>query len=365
MAEAIIRKIYQLVTDESVLPGLMRDMEGLVAGYSSALMIATPEGNFMHQTNMNPEIVDAYNDHYGDKDVWLNEFDKVPVGSVVGGLANLAPHSDFDGGYLNDILLASDCKDCLSTKLIGTSDLIASYSVYRDYSKDAFDTAACERMATVTRHFQHAIALRSEFDALKGMNGILSSALEGLDAPMLLLRSDGEIVWANAAAEHQLAQQRLVKARSGRLTPADSRLDSQFSATIESVFRSRRGGAFPVTATDEQAIGVIYFTFVQGEEQHSSLLPMAGSPSASLALAKLKLGHRENPHLHRILRTLFGLTGQQASVAEMIYLGKTIPEISAALSIGAGTARNHLKAVFEKTGTHRQSELMKLISQLS
>ena len=365
MTDAIIRKMYQLVTDNSVLPDLMRDMESLVDGYSSALMIATPERNFMYQTNMDPEIVEAYNNHYGDKDVWLNEFDKIKVGSVVGGLATLAPHSEFDGGYLNDILLASECKDCLSTKLVGSQELIASYSVYRDYSKEAFDTEACERMALVGQHFRHAIALRSEFDELRGKHEVLIRTLEALETPMMLIQSGGSIVWANPAAEHQLAQQRLLKVEGGKLIPANKRLHNQFEAKIERVFEHGFGAAIPLMGTREIDIGVLYVSSVNAAIRPAFLPSLDGSLGTPLVLAKLKMGRRDNPHLHNILRTLFGLTGQQASVAELVFAGKAIPEIAAVLGIGTGTVRNHLKAIFQKTGTHRQSELLKLISQLT
>ena len=44
--------------------------------------------------------------------------------------------------------------------------------------------------------------------------------------------------------------------------------------------------------------------------------------------------------------------------------GMSIDGVAERLRISRETARNHLKSAFFKTGTHRQSELINLVSQL-
>jgi DNA-binding CsgD family transcriptional regulator len=55
---------------------------------------------------------------------------------------------------------------------------------------------------------------------------------------------------------------------------------------------------------------------------------------------------------------LYGLTKGEAALAGHLLRGKSIEEAAGALFISPHTARTHLKRIFMKTDTHRQSELV-------
>ena len=55
---------------------------------------------------------------------------------------------------------------------------------------------------------------------------------------------------------------------------------------------------------------------------------------------------------------------EAARVAALVGQGKSVVEVAALLASSPGTVRNHLKAVFAKTGVERQSELAALLSRL-
>lgn len=58
---------------------------------------------------------------------------------------------------------------------------------------------------------------------------------------------------------------------------------------------------------------------------------------------------------------LFRLTHGEARFVRMLVHRRSLQKASAALAISPETARRHLKSVFEKTGTHSQSELAQLL----
>lgn len=65
-----------------------------------------------------------------------------------------------------------------------------------------------------------------------------------------------------------------------------------------------------------------------------------------------------------ILQSVFGLTSAEARLASLLVGGGSLDQSADALGIAYETARNQLKAVFAKTGTHRQAELIALASPL-
>lgn len=68
----------------------------------------------------------------------------------------------------------------------------------------------------------------------------------------------------------------------------------------------------------------------------------------------------EVPTRH-LLHGLFDLTPAEARVAQTLMQGRTLEESAAHLSISPSTVRSHIKSIFAKTGTNRQSELVRLL----
>jgi DNA-binding CsgD family transcriptional regulator len=65
-----------------------------------------------------------------------------------------------------------------------------------------------------------------------------------------------------------------------------------------------------------------------------------------------------------LLARAFGLTPAEARLASIIAEGLNPKRAAEELGISKATARNQLKAIFAKTGTHRQSELVALLGRL-
>ena len=62
---------------------------------------------------------------------------------------------------------------------------------------------------------------------------------------------------------------------------------------------------------------------------------------------------------------MFGLTKSEARLASQLMGGQCLEEIAAANDVSLGTVRSQIKAVFAKTHTHRQAELVGLLTRLA
>ena len=66
-----------------------------------------------------------------------------------------------------------------------------------------------------------------------------------------------------------------------------------------------------------------------------------------------------------LLRSLFDLTQSEARIAAGLAKGQSLETIAAAGTITIETARSYLRRVLEKTGCHRQAELVALLSTIT
>ena len=88
--------------------------------------------------------------------------------------------------------------------------------------------------------------------------------------------------------------------------------------------------------------------------------PFAPDPPASVILT-VEGFEAEGEAVEALLRRRFGLSPAQGRVAASLRSGKTLQEAARELGISYDTVRSHLKALFEKTGTRRQVELVMLL----
>lgn len=124
-----------------------------------------------------------------------------------------------------------------------------------------------------------------------------------------------------------------------------------------------------VTPPQRPALAVIRDR--RGERKLLQVVPVTGRARdiflATSAVAVLIEPKRRAPAVVLdlgMLRVAFGLTDREAVVAALLAEGLSLPELARHLGLQVGTARNHLKSVFEKTGTTRQGELVALLARL-
>ena len=62
-----------------------------------------------------------------------------------------------------------------------------------------------------------------------------------------------------------------------------------------------------------------------------------------------------------VLQALYGLTPAEGRLAHQLATGASLEEAAARLGLRLETVRSRLKVIFQKTDTHRQADLVRLI----
>ena len=186
----------------------------------------------------------------------------------------------------------------------------------------------------------------------------LTTALNVVRVPAIMLDEDGVVADANSAAEAIFDDD--VKIKDRRIFVRDAVARELLKAAIASLRTSPRLNPLvtdPIIVQRQDKLPVIlriWPCYVRADN---------GSGGARIVVTLNALGPRPGPP-PPILAKTFGLTPSEAKLACIIARGAP-PNIAAQeLKISRETARNQLKSIFAKTDTHRQSELVALLLQV-
>jgi DNA-binding CsgD family transcriptional regulator len=84
----------------------------------------------------------------------------------------------------------------------------------------------------------------------------------------------------------------------------------------------------------------------------------------STALVLIVDHEREADLLPADLQAIYHLTPAEAEVALRVLRGHGLQSVADELRVSLSTVRVHLQRVFEKTGTHRQAELVRRLIEI-
>jgi DNA-binding CsgD family transcriptional regulator len=221
-----------------------------------------------------------------------------------------------------------------------------------------FTPEEAPRLAALNPHFARMIRLSERF-AL-GQAAAELATLDRLACAAVLIDWRGMVVRANRHADTLLCDGLKVCRGALKASDAASNRDLQ-----ELVGRLRAGPLSRAAAPPGRVL-------VRREEKTPLIveaLPVAGLAADAFGRARgvlviTDVEHRP-PVPEDLLRATFGLTPAEARLACRLAAGESLEEACEALAIAKNTARFQLRAVFDKTGTARQGELIALLARLA
>jgi DNA-binding CsgD family transcriptional regulator/PAS domain-containing protein len=225
-----------------------------------------------------------------------------------------------------------------------------------------FDAADRRALTGLLPHIARAWRVKQMLAEWKALSGTLKFVLDRLARPVLVTGPDGQIRFANRAADRLLTRGDAIDATRGRLCGARSSDTDALRRLIDGA--SRTGIGAGETAVDAIAIG--------GTDQfsplavvaeplapvHGELLGHGASPGAVLFLGESEATSR--PATER-LRVVYGLTEAEARLTSLIVDGYDVASAALAAGVSENTVKYHLKAVFGKVGVSRQAQLVRRV----
>lgn len=242
-------------------------------------------------------------------------------------------------------------------------DFVISLGLMRGADSPPYAADDCEQMALLVPHLKQATRLHAKFAALDLSGGNADAVLDRMPVGIVVAARSGEIVFANQLAAALLKENTGLVSCDQRLAAADSTSSREIARLIaEAVDHAGAGVRQPGTAlsvprpTGGAPLSLL-ITPIWSNITRYRLSPL----DRPLAVIFITDPDRRQATPAELLRGLFGLSTTESKILEALVAGLSVAEIAGFLGRSEDTIRSHVKSILQKTATHRQADLIKLV----
>ena len=353
----LVGDIYDCAIEPSRWPHALERLTHLVDGTFAAISlhdITRSSVRLQAHWNVSPEFEAAMRENFAINPLvslaWYAEIDRpyTAVGALGDdGLRNsrwyreaVAPHGVFDAAM---------------SMLAKSASQFGALSVFREDWKAEFDAGALEVLGHVAPHLRRAALIADLLDARALERDMLSTTLELLAVGIVLTDETARIAHANHAGLRYLDDAKALRRDGDRLSARDPK------AALE--LRQAIADAASGSTIDIPRSGIA----VPIGDLAAWVLPLDGGLRREFAAtfaAKAVVFIRElgdtQPFPAELFVRRYAITPAECRLLVLLTQGMTITDAAETLGIALSTAKTHLAHIFDKTGTQRQAELVRL-----
>jgi len=315
--------------------------------------------------NLDPAWAQAYADYYQ----YLNPYLALPqsCGPDAGPVALLSgliedsvvEASEFFADYV--VPQGVTVRNAIRVIANETEHRSTAIALHRSQANCAADMGSALELCTyLLPHLRAAIELHDRLSSLEAHVALLERSLDRLPFGSIILTPGLRIKTVNARAEDILARNDGLSLSKGYLramVPAETKAMHHWmhkAAGLHPGDCACIGGHLRISRR-ERAVPYEAFIFPLFEQDSLSSRPDRG---VAFLVTDSEQGS-DSPLV--LLRQRYGLSPAEERVALLLMEGWDVKEIAESLQVSRETVRSQLKAIFRKTGTRRQGELISRI----
>lgn len=252
----------------------------------------------------------------------------------------------------------------LAAMLTHTPEECAVFAVQRTVKEGHVDDREIALMRCLTPHLQQAFDMARRLGGVQRTTSAFESALDWLTDGAALLRSDGQVLYANEAFQSMARCNDGLRIVKGLLEFAAPDVRARFAGALAAIARLRAGEPdglrhpdFPAPRSAGKPAYVV------------SLRPLIGTHANrrqhdAIAIVFIRDPLGRNPAAARMLRELFGFTEAEANLAQALQSGVLLGDYARENAVTLNTVYTHLRRIKEKTGCSRIAELYRKLKEL-
>lgn len=340
----LVSELYSAATAPEQWATAMRGIGHAFGCEGAAFVLADGDARMITHSDIAADAAVSYADHYCRLDFVLAEVQTGPVGAVRTGSELIWPRRNCE--FVTDWALRHDFGDGMFVRL----DDRISLAVAAARRSTPFDTPErLELLTLLVPHLQQALRMQRHVEELASRNTDLFGACNVYGHGAIVVSGAGRILHANPVAERILRAGDALRAHWQRLEAATTSVGDRLEAALRGNGADRSGRSFLCPRPAGADPYVIH------------VLPIEHCDRSLIVIVDTGVHHEPSPTL---LRRLYRLTPSEAQVALRVARGTGLIRIADELSVSPATVKTHLRHVFDKTGTHRQAELVRLLLNL-
>jgi len=360
----LIGDIYDAALDPTLWVGVLENTAHFVGGPAAALFwkdAASKSGDAVYGYGIEPYYQQLYFEKYIKLDpLTIGQFFAEVEEPV--SVADLMPYDEFlETRAYREWGRPQGLVDTLNVALDKTATSAAMYCVFRHEQTGLVDDEMRRRMRLIVPHMRRAVLIGRVIDLKTAEAATFADAADGLGAAMFFVDATARIVHANARGHAMLTQGSLLRVVDGKLVPNDESAEQPLNEVYAMAERGDaavgvKGIAVPLMALD-------------GERHVAHVLPLtsgarrrAGTSYAAAAAVFLQKAALDAPSPQELIAKLYKLTPTELRVLLAIVQVGSVAEAAETLGIAESTTKTHLHRLFSKTGTKRQTDLVKLVA---
>jgi DNA-binding CsgD family transcriptional regulator len=355
----LIAAIYDAVLEPSdwdeVVKRIVEATKSLSGGLAS-------QGDVAHLAalyNTDPFYIAAYIETYHKLNP-LNAFAaRLAPGEIRTGTLVLQTDTYKASAFHNEYARPQGWADVVAIGLSRAPNTFVNLSLQRSPDAVWVEEAEWHLLETLAPHLQQAVALHQLLAHAKATTDSLGAAVAAAGFAVFLLSGDCRVAFANAKAEDLVRRRAGLRYERGQLAAATVSLTHRLHALAREAARPGRSeGDIGGTVELPRGNG--------GPPLLAHVIPLAANravtifdfdrPAAAVFVVDPAAGF--NAATTRFA-TRFGLTPAETRVLGEIIGGNGVLAAATKLEITEATARTHAKRIFDKTGTQRQTELIR------
>jgi DNA-binding CsgD family transcriptional regulator len=271
-----------------------------------------------------------------------------------------------------ELLLPYDRRYLSACTLVDTPEAAIIFSIHRGAAEGPLPPGTVAFLDRLMPHLRRAvrIGLRNFIYSTQALVGHL--LVNKLRQPVILASPEGEVVHTNDAAQELLRTTRLVSVEDGLLRLPEPHLQELLRrcAAMEQSLKAAdaHDAAGAALASDFHSLRVAQ----PGQDESVYAFFTVLSPQGAMGtfglrpVVMLLFYHPQSaPAIDgNLLYAVFGLTPAEARIATLLAEGLSLKQIAQVQGTQHDTVRKQLRAIYQKTATNRQPELVRLLLHL-
>ena len=308
-----------------------------------------------------PRFLSLYAEYYSSRDVWIRGRPHPPSGETVLGQRLLGDEELAKTEFYADFLRPQGNLHVVAGCIFRERTTSVDIAALRSKRRGPFGEAEERLVRALMPHLQRAVQLHRRLAAAQLTSRSLAESMDRLPYGVILLDESGRVLLANGVARGQLAARDGLTKNKGMLGASKRAESSALGQLIADALDAAAGrglGSGGVLSVSRRSGGRPLSLLVAPFKREAPD-PFGDRQPAVVVFVSDPDTRIDAPA--DMLARLHGLSLAEAKVALEVLEGGSLSDVAERLGITRNTANTHLKRVFEKTGTRRQSDLVRLL----